>query len=167
MSDSDTGDAYQFEFVSIDGEKLPLAEWRGRPVLVVNTASFCGYTPQYRDLEALWRRYQPRGLVVLGVPSNDFGEQEPGSAAEIKQFCETNYQVDFPLTEKYRGVGGGAQPFSFWISAQLGEGAAPRWNFYKYLVGPDGQLAGAWPSSVKPTDSAITSEIEGMLPPPG
>jgi glutathione peroxidase len=99
MSDSDTGDAYQFEFVSIDGDKLPLAEWRGRPVLVVNTASFCGYTPQYRDLEALWRRYQPRGLVVLGVPSNDFGEQEPGSAAEIKQFCETNYQVDFPLTE--------------------------------------------------------------------
>jgi glutathione peroxidase len=167
MSDSDTGDAYQFEFVSIDGEKLPLAEWRGRPVLVVNTASFCGYTPQYRDLEALWRRYQPRGLVVLGVPSNDFGEQEPGSAAEIKQFCETNYQVDFPLTEKYRVVGGAAHPFYRWISAQLGEGAAPRWNFHKYLVGRDGQLAGAWPSSVKPTDSAITSEIEGMLPPPG
>src|SRR5712671_2794780 len=108
MSDSAADDAYQFEFVSIDGDKLPLAEWRGRPVLVVNTASFCGYTPQYRDLEALWRRYQPRGLVVLGVPSNDFGEQEPGSASEIKQFCETNYQVDFPLTEKYRVAGGGA-----------------------------------------------------------
>jgi glutathione peroxidase len=165
MSDSETGDAYQFEFVSIDGDKLPLAEWRGRPVLVVNTASFCGYTPQYRDLEALWRRYQPRGLVVLGVPSNDFGEQEPGSAAEIKQFCETNYQVDFPLTEKYRVVGGGAHPFYRWVAVQLGEGAAPRWNFHKYLVGPDGQLAGAWPSSVKPTDNAITSEIEGMLPP--
>src|SRR5690348_15339800 len=105
-SDQELGDAYQFEFTSIDGEKLPFAEWRGRPVLVVNTASFCGYTPQYRDLEALYRQYQARGLVVLGVPSNDFGEQEPGSAAEIKQFCETNYQVDFPLTEKYRVVGG-------------------------------------------------------------
>src|SRR5712692_5292329 len=81
MSDSETGDAYQFEFVAIDGDKLPLAAWRGRPVLVVNTASYCGYTPQYRDLEALWRQYQRRGLVVLGVPSNDFGEQEPGSAA--------------------------------------------------------------------------------------
>src|SRR4030081_720366 len=109
MSDSEAGDAYQFEFASIDGDKLPLAEWRGRPVLVVNTASFCGYTSQYRDLEALWRLYQPRGLVVLGVPSNDFGEQEPGTASEIKQFCATNYQVDFPLTEKYRG-GGGAPP---------------------------------------------------------
>ena len=110
MSDSAAGDAYQFEFVSIDGDKLPLAEWRGRPVLVVNTASFCGYTPQYRDLEALWRRYQPRGLVVLGVPSNDFGEQEPGTEAEIKQFCESSYQVDFPLTEKYRVVGAAADP---------------------------------------------------------
>src|SRR5712692_6536728 len=80
-SDSETGDAYQFEFTGLDGDKLPLAAWRGRPVLVVNTASFCGYTPQYRDLEALWQRYRARGLVVLGVPANDFGEQEPGSAA--------------------------------------------------------------------------------------
>src|SRR6266702_1096169 len=110
MSDPETGDAYQFEFVSLEGEKLPLAAWRGRPVLVVNTASFCGYTPQYRDLEALWRRYGAQGLIVLGVPSNDFGEQEPGSEAEIRKFCETNYQVDFPLTEKYRVVGGGAHP---------------------------------------------------------
>ena len=138
MSDNEAGDAYQFEFVSIDGEKLPLAEWRGRPVLVVNTASFCGYTPQYRDLEALWRRYQPRGLVVLGVPSNDFGEQEPGTASEIKEFCAINYQVDFPLTEKYRVVGGAAHPFYRWVAAQLGEGAAPRWNFHKYLAAPTG-----------------------------
>jgi glutathione peroxidase len=164
MSDNAACDAYQFEFVSIDGEKLPLAEWRGRPVLVVNTASFCGYTPQYRDLEALWRRYQPRGLVVLGVPSNDFGEQEPGTAVEIKEFCATNYQVDFPLTEKYRVVGGAAHPFYRWVASQLGEGAAPRWNFHKYLIGPNGELAGAWPSQVKPTDAAITSEIEALLP---
>src|SRR5438067_5943302 len=164
-NDAEAGDAYQFEFVSIDGDKLPLAEWRGRPVLVVNPASFCGYTPQYRDLEALWRRYQPRGLVVLGVPSNDFGEQEPGTASEIKQFCATNYQVDFPLTEKYRVVGAAAHPFYRWVAAQLGEAGAPRWNFHKYLVGPDGGLAGAWPSQVKPTDTAITAEIEGMLPP--
>src|SRR4029077_16658070 len=116
-------------------------------------------------LEALWRRYQPRGLVVLGVPSNDFGEQEPGTASEIKQFCSTNYQVDFPLTEKYRVVGGAAHPFYRWVAAQLGEAGAPRWNFHKYLVGPAGELAGAWPSQVKPTDTLITAEIEGMLPP--
>ena len=143
---------------------MPLAAWRGRPVLVVNTASFCGYTPQYRDLEALWRRYREHGLVVLGVPSNDFGQQEPGSAAEIKQFCETNYQVGFPLTEKYRVIGGGAHPFYRWVAGQLGEAGAPRWNFHKYLIGPDGQLAGAWPSRVGPLDKAITGEIEAMLP---
>jgi glutathione peroxidase len=162
---TDTEDAYRFEFVSLDGENLPLSVWRGRPVLVVNTASFCGYTPQYSDLEALWQRYRDRGLVVLGVPSNDFGEQEPGTTSEIKQFCATNYQVDFPLTEKYRVVGSAAHPFYRWVAAQLGEAGAPRWNFHKYLVGPDGALAGAWPSQVKPTDTAITAEIEGMLPP--
>jgi glutathione peroxidase len=157
------GNAHQFEFVSLDGEKLPLADWRGRPVLVVNTASFCGYTPQYSDLESLWRRYRERGLVVLGVPSNDFGQQEPGSAAEIRQFCETNYQVDFPLAEKCRVIGGGAHPFYRWVVEQLGEAGAPRWNFHKYLIGPDGQLAGAWPSRVGPLDPAVTGEIEGML----
>src|SRR5579864_1495545 len=102
--DAAPGDAYQFEFAGLDGAKLPLAAWRGQPVLIVNTASYCGYTPQYRDLEALWQRYRDRGLVVLGVPSNDFGQQEPGTAAEIRQFCDTSYQVDFPLTEKVKVV---------------------------------------------------------------
>ena len=162
--DTESGDAYQFEFAALDGAgQLPLAAWRGHPVLVVNTASYCGYTPQYRDLETLWRRYRDRGLVVLGVPSNDFGAQEPGSGAEIKNFCETNYQIDFPLTEKYRVVGGDAHPFYRWVAASLGEGAAPRWNFHKYLVGPDGELAGAWPSSVAPQDKAITGEIDKLL----
>jgi glutathione peroxidase len=165
-NDGEAGDAYQFEFGSLDGGSLPLAAWRGHPVLVVNTASFCGYTPQYRDLEALWRRYRERGLVVLGVPSNDFGQQEPGSTAEIKQFCETSYQVDFPLTEKYRVIGGNAHPFYRWVAAQLGEAGAPRWNFHKYLIGPDGHLAGAWPSQVGPLDPPIIGEIETMLPTP-
>ena len=163
-SDNDSsGDAYEFEFVALGGEKLPLAEWRGRPVLVVNVASFCGYTPQYRELQALWQRYRDRGLVVLGVPSNDFGQQEPGSAAEIQTFCETNYQVDFPLTEKNRVIGGAAHPFYRWVAETLGEAGAPRWNICKYLIGPDGQLAGAWPSQVRPTDAAITGEIDKAL----
>lgn len=155
--------AHQFSFVAIDGGTLPLSAWAGRPVLVVNTASYCGYTPQYRDLEALWKQYRDRGLVVLGVPSNDFGAQEPGTTAEIKSFCETNYGVDFPLTEKYRVIGGNAHPFYAWVVATLGEGAAPRWNFHKYLVDPDGALAGAWPSSVRPGDKAIIQEIEATL----
>ncbi len=160
---ADSPAAHQFTFAALEGGQLPLSAWKGHPVLVVNTASFCGYTPQYRDLEALWRRYRERGLVVLGVPSNDFGAQEPGTAAEIKQFCET-YEVDFPLAEKVRVVGGNAHPFYRWVAAELGEAGAPRWNFHKYLIDPDGRLAGAWPSQVKPTDAAVTGEIERLLP---
>jgi glutathione peroxidase len=163
MPIDDAGDAYQFEFTGIDGMPLPLSAWRGRPVLIVNTASYCGYTPQYRDLQALWSQYRERGLVVLGVPCNDFGAQEPGSPQEIKQFCETRYQVDFPLTEKCRVLGSKAHPFYGWVAANLGEGALPRWNFHKYLIGPDGQLAGTWPSQVRPTDPAIAGEIDKTL----
>jgi glutathione peroxidase len=162
-------DPYEFEFVSIDGERLPLAAWRGRPVLIVNTASYCGYTPQYRDLEALWQRYRRRGLVVLGVPSNDFGRQEPGSEAEIKTFCTTHYAVDFPLAQKCVVLGDAAHPFYRWIAETLGEAGAPRWNFHKYLIAPGGEeagaLAGAWPAQVAPTDRRITAEIDRLLPP--
>ncbi len=156
--------AYDFTFTSIDGAPLPLARYRGHPLLVVNTASFCGFTYQYEDLEALWRRYRERGLVVIGVPSNDFGQQEPGSEREIKQFCQTRYDVDFPLADKQDVIGPQAHPFFRWISTELGEAGTPRWNFHKYLVGPDGMLEGTWPSSVRPTDRAVTDEIERLLP---
>jgi glutathione peroxidase len=162
---ADHDNAHRFVFTSIDGEALPLEAWRGRPVLVVNTASFCGYTPQYGQLEALWRRYRDRGLVVLGVPSNDFGQQEPGSAAEIKRFCESNYAVDFPLAQKCRVIGGDAHPFYRWIAESLGEAGTPRWNFHKYLIGPAGELAGAWPASVSPGDHRISAEIDKLLAP--
>ena len=154
--------AHQFEFVSIDGEPMPMKQFAGKPVLVANTASFCGFTPQYADLEAVWRKYKDRGLVVLGVPSNDFGQQEPGNAAEIKKFCET-YDVSFPLSRKETVVGPQAHPFYRWIAAELGEGGAPRWNFHKYLVDGAGQLVGAWPSTVKPTAGEITAALEETL----
>ncbi len=156
--------AHDFAFTAIDGRELPLAQYRGRPLLVVNTASFCGFTPQYADLEAVWQRYRQRGLVVIGVPSNDFGEQEPGTAEEIKEFCESRFAVDFPLTRKQDVVGPGAHAFFRWIAAELGKAGTPRWNFHKYLVAPDGSLAGTWPSSVRPTDRAVTDEIERLLP---
>ncbi|HLI12302.1 MAG TPA: glutathione peroxidase [Alphaproteobacteria bacterium] len=155
--------AHEFSFSTIDGAALPLASYKGKPVLVVNTASLCGFTPQYEELEALWRKYRDRGLVVLGVPSNDFGEQEPGSAAEIKAFCTSNYAVDFPLTDKAKVIGGDAHPFYRWIVAEAGEAAAPRWNFHKYLIGPDGELAGMWPSKVSPLAPELTAEIEALL----
>ncbi len=156
--------AHSFEFKGIDGDTLPLSQFRGRPVMVVNTASECGFTPQYADLESLWRRYRDRGLVVLGVPSNDFGAQEPGSEAEIKGFCEKNYGVDFPLAAKQTVIGGGAHPFYRWIVEEVGESAAPKWNFHKYLIGPEGDLVGLWPSKVKPLDPEITAAIEELLP---
>ena len=154
--------AHDFTFPSIDGGDLPLKAWAGKPILVVNTASFCGFTPQYRELEAVWRKYKARGLVVLGVPSNDFGAQEPGKAGEIKQFCET-FDVSFPLADKQVVVGGSAHPFYKWILAELGETGAPRWNFHKYLVAPDGTLVGAWPSRVKPDAPEITREIDALF----
>jgi glutathione peroxidase len=156
--------AYEFSFTSIEGGPLPLEDFAGKPVLVVNTASLCGFTPQYKDLEALWRKYRERGLVVLGVPSNDFGEQEPGTEAEIKTFCASNFGIDFPLARKEKVIGGDAHPFYRWIAAEAGEDAAPRWNFHKYLIGPDGTLVGAWPSRVGPLDREITEEIEALLP---
>jgi glutathione peroxidase len=155
--------AHDFSFRKIDGGALPLAAWRGKPVLVVNTASECGFTPQYADMEKLWQRYRDQGFVLLGVPCNDFGAQEPGSEAEIKKFCEKNFAVDFPLAAKEKAVGPDAHPFYRWIAAELGEGGAPRWNFHKYLIAPDGALAGAWPSRIGPMDAAITREIDKAL----
>jgi glutathione peroxidase len=152
--------AHDFTFRGIDGGTLPLSAWRGKPVLIVNTASECGFTPQYADLQKLWQRYRDRGFVLLGVPSNDFGGQEPGEAAEIKEFCTKNYGVDFPLAAKEPVTGAGAHPFYRWIAQ---EGGAPRWNFHKYLIAPDGTLAGAWSSRVAPDDGAITSAIEAAL----
>lgn len=156
--------AWDFDFVSIDGEAMPLSAYRGKALLVVNTASRCGFTPQYEGLQALWERYRERGLVVIGVPSNDFGGQEPGTAAQIKSFCETNFAVDFPMTDKYRVIGDQAHPFYRWAAAALGEDKAPRWNFHKYLVGPDGALAGAIPTRVEPTSEPVIAAVEKVLP---
>jgi glutathione peroxidase len=154
--------AYDFDFAGIEGGALPLKAWKGKPILVVNTASFCGYTPQYTDLEKLWGRYKDRGLVVLGVPSNDFGQQEPGSAKEIKAFCET-YDVSFPLTEKQKVTGADAHPFYRWVAAELGDAGVPRWNFHKYLIDANGELAGAWPSRVTPLSKEVTAAVEEAL----
>jgi glutathione peroxidase len=157
--------AHDLSFAAIDGAPLPLGAYRGRPVLVVNTASYCGFTPQYAELETLWRRYRDRGLVVIAVPSNDFGAQEPGTAEEINSFCTTRYAVDFPIAAKAVTLGGEAHPFFRWIVEEAGEGAAPRWNFHKYLIGPDGDLIDVWPSRTRPLDPAIIAAIEPLLAP--
>ncbi|MGH7091731.1 MAG: glutathione peroxidase [Stellaceae bacterium] len=155
--------AHEFEFTGIDGERFTLGRFAGSAVLVVNTASECGLTPQYRGLQALFERYRDRGLVVLGVPSNDFGGQEPGYEAEIKRFCSTTYKVGFPLTAKNRVVGQGAHPFYRWAAEQAGS-AAPKWNFHKYLLDPEGAFAASFDSRVPPEDKALVAQIEAQLP---
>lgn len=156
--------AWDFVFTSIDGEAMPLSAYQGKALLVVNTASRCGFTPQYEGLQALWQRYRDRGLVVIGVPSNDFGGQEPGSAAQIKSFCETNFAVDLPMTDKNQVVGDEAHPFYRWAATALGADQAPRWNFHKYLVGPDGRLVAAIPTRSEPTSEPVIAAVEKVLP---
>lgn len=159
-----SGPAHRFVFHDIDGGDIPLSGFAGKLVLVVNTASECAYTPQYQDLQALWQSYGSRGLVVLGVPSNDFGGQEPGDAAEIKTFCSGEYGVTFPLTEKEHVRGPQAHPFYAYAAATLGPAEAPQWNFHKYLVSSDGRIIDAWPSSMNPRDPRIVAAIEANLP---
>ena len=155
--------AHDFTFTAIDGSDLPLAQYAGKALLVVNTASLCGFTPQYEGLQGLYERYSDRGLVVIGAPSNDFGGQEPKSEGEIKEFCQGAFGVTFPLTEKISVTGAQAHPFYQWARETGGEKLAPRWNFHKYLISADGKLVGAFSTRVKPQAAEVTDAIEEQL----
>lgn len=157
--------AYDFAFKSIDGAALPLSDFRGKALLVVNVASQCGLTPQYSALEKLWTARRNDGLVVLGVPANDFGAQEPGTEEQIRSFCDLNYHVDFPMTSKEHVIGPEAHPLYKWVAAELGEDAAPKWNFHKYLFNRDGSIAGTFGSRMTPDDAEIVAAIDGALAP--
>lgn len=155
--------AHDFSFTSIDGAPLPLNQYSGKVVLVVNTASRCGFTPQYDDLQALYDAYRDKGLVVLGVPSNDFGRQEPGSASEIKEFCEVNFNITFPMADKTVVKGNEAHPFYRWAGDELGMMARPRWNFHKYLIGRDGSLINWYAPTTSPMSGKMTTAVEAAL----
>ena len=163
MAEDMTKTAYDFSFQSIEGAPLPFSAYRGNVVMVVNTASFCGFTKQYKALQAVWERFRDRGFVVLGVPSNDFGSQEPGSEKEIKQFCELNYGIDFPMTSKAHVKGQKAHPFYKWAAREKGALAKPRWNFHKYMVGRNGRLVEWFSTPTKPTATKVTRVIEEQL----
>jgi len=147
-------------FGNIDGGEIRLSDWRGQPVLVVNTASRCGFTHQYDGLQALYDEYRDRGLVVLAVPSDDF-RQELSSEAEVKDFCEVNFGLDIPMTTITPVRGSQAHPF--YASLAQEAGFAPSWNFNKVLIGPDGAVAGTWGSVARPTSKEITGRIEALL----
>lgn len=154
--------AYAFTFKGLDGGEILLSSFAGHPLLVVNTASLCGYTPQYAGLQELWTRYRGRGLIVLGVPSNDFGGQEPGGASDIHATAQGEYHVTFPITAKVTVKGPDAHPFYKWAAAERPL-EAPRWNFHKYLTGRDGYLKAGFVSAMEPADPRIIAAIEQEL----
>jgi glutathione peroxidase len=154
--------AYAFSFPALSGGDIRLADYAGRPVMVVNTASLCGYTPQYAGLQELWTEFRDRGLAIIGVPSNDFGSQEPGGTAEIAQTAQHDYGVTFPIAAKAVVAGPNAHPFYKW-AAEARPKDVPRWNFHKYLVGRDGYLAEVFASAVEPSDTRVKTAIAKTL----
>ncbi|MFN7365621.1 MAG: glutathione peroxidase [Alphaproteobacteria bacterium] len=157
-------DAYGFTFKTLTDEApLPLSDFQGKVLLVVNTASHCGFTPQLSELEALHQTYKDQGLVIMGVPSNDFGHQEPGTNEEIAYFCKVNYGVTFLMTSKIEIAGETGHPFYQWAKQVLGASAAPKWNFHKYLIDRQGHLIGYFYSATSPNSQAVKDLIEKAL----
>ena len=154
--------AYAFSFPALAGGDIRLGDYAGHPMLIVNTASLCGYTPQYAGLQELWTQFHDRGLIIVGVPSNDFGGQEPGGATEIAETAQHQYGVTFPIAAKTVVTGANAHPFYKW-AADARPRDVPRWNFHKYLIGSDGYLADAFPESVEPTDTRVKTAIARAL----
>ena len=154
--------AYNFKFKSIDGKLIDLSNFKDNVILVVNVASRCGFTNQYNDLQDIWNSHQDKGLVVLGVPTNDF-KQEPGSNKDIQDFCETNFDINFPMTEKTHVIGTNSHPFYQWAKENYGKSAVPKWNFHKIIIGKDGKVADTFSSITNPNSKRFLSKINELI----
>lgn len=154
---------FNYVFQSLDSQPLALDRYRGQLIFIVNTASECGYTPQYAKLQRLYENYRGSGVLVLGIPCNDFGAQEPGDAEQIARFCETQFNIQFPMTAKYSVIGRDAHPLFIDLVEQYGQDILPRWNFYKYLFGRNGELIEHWPSRIEPDDIDLIRTLERNL----
>jgi len=155
--------AYDFNFITLGGNQLNLAEYKNKVIIVVNVASNCGFTKQYKDLQNVWNKYQKKGLVVIGVPSNDFGSQEPGNSHQIKNFCETKFGITFPMTEKVSVKGESVHPFFLWAKKNNGKSTIPKWNFHKIIIGKDGKIADTFSSMTNPSSLRFTKKIEELI----
>ncbi len=151
--------AYNYSFDGIDGNKIKLEDFKEKVIVVVNVASRCGYTPQYEDLQELWSNYKEKNLVVIGIPTNNF-KQEPGTNKQIKDFCETNFGINFPMTEKINVIGKNAHPFYKWARQNYGIGAIPKWNFHKIIIDKNGKVANSFASFTKPSSKKFLNFIE-------
>jgi glutathione peroxidase len=150
--------AYGFTFDALEGPSLQLADYTRHPILIVNTASLCGFTPQYAGLQQLWTKFRGRGLMIIGVPSNDFGSQEPGGVKDIEETAQHQYGVTFPITAKTVVRGPEAHPFYKWAASER-PADVPRWNFHKYLIGGDGLIADVFASDIEPMDDAVVAAV--------
>jgi glutathione peroxidase len=158
-----TQTAYDFSFISIDGKPLPLSDYQGKVLLIVNTASYCGFTPQYKKLEELYQRFKNDGLIIIGVPSNDFGQQEPGGSTEISCFIKDHYPVTFPITQKEIVKGKNAHPFYVWVGKKAGFIGKPQWNFHKYLIDRKGHFVDWFASTTSPLSTSVIAAIKKAL----
>ena len=155
--------AYDFQFKDLDGSALNLSEYKGKVIIIVNVASQCGFTKQYEDMQNIWEKYQSKGIVMLGIPSNDFGKQEPGTSEEIKNFCEAKFGITFPMTEKVSVKGPGSHPFYIWARENHGKSAIPKWNFHKIIVGRNGKIDDTFASITNPSSKKFIEAIEKSL----
>ena len=162
MSDNSTT-LFDFKINSINGEEINFQKFKGKTLLIVNVASKCGFTKQYDDLQNLYELYKDKGLVVLGIPSNQFGGQEPGSENEIKKFCETNFNISFPMTSKYDVKGNKAHPVYKWAKENYGKSAVPKWNFHKILINKEGNIEDTFASFTNPMSKKLISKIIEIL----
>ena len=154
---------FDFKINTINGDELNLSTYKGKTVLIVNVASNCGFTKQYDDLQNLYDTYSEKGLVILGIPSNQFGGQEPGSEDEIKDFCKTNFNITFPMTSKYDVKGENAHPIFLWAKKSFGNSTVPKWNFHKILVNKHGKIVDTFASFTNPRSNKIIKKIEDIL----
>ena len=154
---------YDFKINSINGEEINLSSFNGKTVLLVNVASKCGFTKQYDDLQKLYEDYREKGLVVIGIPSTQLGGQEPGTETEIKNFCETNFSINFPMTSKYEVKGDNAHPIYIWAKDTYGKSTVPKWNFHKILINKNGRVEDTFASFTGPLSNKIAKKLEEIL----
>ena len=155
--------AYEFSFNDLDGSLLNLSDYKNKVIVIVNVASKCGFTNQYEDMQKTWELYQDKGVVIIGIPSNDFGSQEPGNSEEIKNFCEAKFGISFPMTEKINVKGDNAHPFYLWAKKNHGKSAVPKWNFHKIIINKNGQIAETFSSITNPSSKKFIKTIEKLL----
>jgi glutathione peroxidase len=154
---------FDLNIIDINGSNLNFDQFKGKTILVVNVASQCGFTKQYTELQLLYEQYKDKGLVVIGIPSNQFGGQEPGSNKEIKNFCETNFNITFPMTEKVNVKGENAHELYIWAQENYGKSTIPKWNFHKILINKEGKVQNTFNSFIAPLSKKIIKEIELIL----